>query len=209
MWLSEEGYKCFILTFIFLSLFIPQEGSIGHELVIKPVPTDISQAEDGSVHHVIYKRKAHEEHNDQFSDYGTGLTPLAPRAKFTVRGAIKMKFLFPFASKNAAFMEPDRLQKRFRTKRSPQAYYKSSRAIDRTIYPEILVIVDYDGYRLHGGDNVQVKRYFVSFWNGVDLRYRLLKGPKIRISIAGISFDRSVFNKRCRSCRSSLGDQVV
>ncbi|XP_058128952.1 A disintegrin and metalloproteinase with thrombospondin motifs like isoform X2 [Anopheles coustani] len=134
------------------------EGSIGHELVIKPVPTEVSQEEDGSVHHVIYKRKTPEEHNDQLSDY--------------------------------AFMEPDRLQKRFRAKRSPQGYYKSSRAIDRTIYPEILVIVDYDGYRLHGGDNVQVKRYFVSFWNGVDLRYRLLKGPKIRISIAGIIISR-------------------
>lgn len=132
------------------------EGSIGHELVIKPVPTDISRAEDGSVHHVIYKRTVSEEHNDHASDY--------------------------------AFMEPDRLQKRFRSKR--QAYYKSSRAIDTTIYPEILVIVDYDGYRLHGGDNVQVKRYFVSFWNGVDLRYRLLKGPRIRISIAGIIISR-------------------
>ncbi|GFG33874.1 hypothetical protein Cfor_02604, partial [Coptotermes formosanus] len=43
---------------------------------------------------------------------------------------------------------------------------------------------------LHGGDNVQVKRYFVSFWNGVDLRYKLLKGPKIRISIAGIIISR-------------------
>lgn len=93
------------------------------------------------------------------------------------------------------------------------------------IYPEILVIVDYDGYRcghrstgnpgcacqqtealyfnvlvfsnnahvvlrLHGGDNVQIKRYFVSFWNGVDLRYKLLKGPRIRISIAGIIISR-------------------
>lgn len=137
------------------------EGSIGHQLVIKPVPTEISQAEDGSVHHVIYRRTVSEEHNDHASDY--------------------------------AFMEPDRLQKRFRAKRSPQSgggYYKSSRAIDTTIYPEILVIVDYDGYRLHGGDNVQVKRYFVSFWNGVDLRYRLLKGPKIRISIAGIIISR-------------------
>lgn len=36
----------------------------------------------------------------------------------------------------------------------------------------------------------QIKRYFVSFWNGVDLRYRLLKGPKIRISIAGIIISR-------------------
>lgn len=25
------------------------------------------------------------------------------------------------------------------------------------IYPEVLVIVDYDGYRLHGGDNLQVR----------------------------------------------------
>ncbi|XP_053688934.1 venom metalloproteinase 3 isoform X2 [Sabethes cyaneus] len=135
------------------------EGSIGHQLVIKPVPTEISQAEDGSVHHVIFKRTvSSDNHNDDSSDY--------------------------------AFMEPDRLQKRFRTKRSPQGYYKSPRALDTTIYPEILVIVDYDGYRLHGGDNVQVKRYFVSFWNGVDLRYRLLKGPRIRISIAGIIISR-------------------
>lgn len=36
----------------------------------------------------------------------------------------------------------------------------------------------------------QVKRYFISFWNGVDLRYRLLKGPRIRISIAGIIISR-------------------
>lgn len=92
-------------------------------------------------------------------------------------------------------MEPDRMQKRFRSKRQAP-YYKTSRALDTTIYPEILVIVDYDGYRLHGGDNVQVKRYFVSFWNGVDLRYRLLKGPRIRISIAGIIISRvSTFHR--------------
>ncbi|XP_058053600.1 A disintegrin and metalloproteinase with thrombospondin motifs like [Anopheles bellator] len=156
---DEENMAAILMRKHLESGDLMMEGSIGHELVIKPVPTEISQEEDGSVHHVIYKRKTHnEEHNDQFSDY--------------------------------AFMEPDRLQKRFRSKRSPQSYYKSSRAIDRTIYPEILVIVDYDGYRLHGGDNVQVKRYFVSFWNGVDLRYRLLKGPKIRISIAGIIISR-------------------
>lgn len=27
------------------------------------------------------------------------------------------------------------------------------------IYPEVLVIVDYDGYRLHGGDNLQVRNW--------------------------------------------------
>jgi len=58
------------------------------------------------------------------------------------------------------------------------------------IFPEILVIVDYDGYRLHGEDNVAIKRYVISFWNGVDLRYKLLKGPSVKISIAGIIISR-------------------
>jgi len=58
------------------------------------------------------------------------------------------------------------------------------------IFPEILVIVDYDGYRLHGEDNIAIKRYVISFWNGVDLRYRLLKGPSVKISIAGIIISR-------------------
>ena len=44
--------------------------------------------------------------------------------------------------------------------------------------------------RLHNGDNAEIKKYFISFWNGVDLRYKLLKGPKVRISIAGIIISR-------------------
>lgn len=58
------------------------------------------------------------------------------------------------------------------------------------IFPEILVIVDYDGYRLHGEDNIAIKRYVISFWNGVDLRYKLLNGPSVKISIAGIIISR-------------------
>lgn len=72
-------------------------------------------------------------------------------------------------------MEPDRLQKRFRRRRAAnltdfesdfigtedQSFAssgsRSKRQIPHIIYPEILVIVDYDGYRLHGGDNVQVR----------------------------------------------------
>lgn len=128
------------------------------------MPLDVSKADDGSVHHVVYKRETTPEMEEGLSDF--------------------------------AYMEPDRMQKRYR--RSAEEMFaeqsdtksRNKRAIPHVIYPEILVIVDYDGYRLHGGDNVQIKRYFVSFWNGVDLRYRLLKGPKIRISIAGIIISR-------------------
>ncbi|GAB0092017.1 venom metalloproteinase 3-like isoform X1 [Sergentomyia squamirostris] len=135
------------------------EGSIGHELVIRPLPQEVSSPlNSSSVQHVVYKRQS--DPMDQMSDF--------------------------------AYMEPDRLLKRYR-RRDYLNFTRSGRtkrAVPHVIYPEILVIVDHDGYRLHGGDNIQVKRYFVSFWNGVDLRYRLLKGPRIRISIAGIIISR-------------------
>ena len=44
--------------------------------------------------------------------------------------------------------------------------------------------------RLHGKDNIAIKRYVISFWNGIDLRYKLLKGPSVKISIAGIIISR-------------------
>ena len=47
-----------------------------------------------------------------------------------------------------------------------------------------------DCSRLHGEDNVAIKRYVISFWNGVDLRYKLLQGPSVKISIAGIIISR-------------------
>lgn len=59
-----------------------------------------------------------------------------------------------------------------------------------TLSTYLYELILFPRFRLHGGDNVQIKRYFVSFWNGVDLRYKLLKGPKIRISIAGIIISR-------------------
>jgi len=91
-----------------------------------------------------------------------------------------------------ALMEPDQnpFKSAIRSNRTKRHAERRKRDAPYVIYPEILVIVDYDGYRLHGGDNLQVKRYFVSFWNGVDLRYKVLRGPKVRISIAGIIISR-------------------
>lgn len=97
--------------------------------MIRPVPLDVSQTEDGSAHHVVFKRNSDHDFMDEseLSDF--------------------------------AYMEPDRLQKRYRRSTDEEIVEertRSKRAIPHIIYPEILVIVDYDGYRLHGGDNVQV-----------------------------------------------------
>lgn len=123
-----QFFSCF-------DLFFPlrlQEGSIGHQLVIRPVPSEVSTAQDGGAHHVVFKRSSNHEMDESYSDF--------------------------------AYMEPDRLQKRYRRSTDEddvEERTRSKRAIPHIIYPEILVIVDYDGYRLHGGDNVQVRKTII------------------------------------------------
>ena len=63
-----------------------------------------------------------------------------------------------------------------------------------TVWPEVLLVVDYDSFMLHGATSRDVKRYFISFWNGVDLRYKLLAHPQIRVSLAGMIVAKVCYN---------------
>ncbi|CAG4939495.1 unnamed protein product [Colias eurytheme] len=170
------------------------EGSIGHDLIIRPIPDSMTGVAPDDEMFLDPSSMA-----DMVS-IDTGL-PLVKRNKNAqeelqnkLQGAqhviIKRGPSSHDHMSDYAFMEPDHISKRYRRRRSAEGHSRQKREAPYVIYPEILVIVDYDGYRLHGGDNLQIKRYFVSFWNGVDLRYKLLKGPRIRISIAGIIISR-------------------
>uniref|UniRef100_A0A034V501 A disintegrin and metalloproteinase with thrombospondin motifs 16 n=1 Tax=Bactrocera dorsalis TaxID=27457 RepID=A0A034V501_BACDO len=160
------------------------EGSIGHEMVIKPLPHELSPNPDAA-HHIVYKREA--QPLEHLSDFAF----MEPDDLATSE---KLERLQQHRQRRAAPAEDDdeaALEEVDGELESAEARFtRNRRQLPYIIYPEVLVIIDYDGYRLHGGDNLQVKRYFVSFWNGVDLRYRLLKGPRIRISIAGIIISR-------------------
>jgi hypothetical protein len=171
------------------------DGMVGSNLVVKPMPV-------GLRHHVLSPREADEAFlDDEMGDkwavksgfpYINESTPVSPASQNKTKGVHIVYEMKPIEShSDYAFMEPDQhpLKNNVRQKRSPEGG-RTKRDAPYVIYPEILVIVDYDGYRLHGGDNLQVKRYFVSFWNGVDLRYKVLRGPKVRISIAGIIISR-------------------
>ncbi|KAF6197555.1 hypothetical protein GE061_008519 [Apolygus lucorum] len=142
------------------------EGTIGHDYVVRPLP----------------KSARRRLSNDL--DTGTG-----DGGALKSHVIYKRKYSYETPYADYALMEPGDFVHP-RSKRDAEVRGRAKREAPYVIYPEILVIVDYDGYRLHGGDNVQIKRYFISFWNGVDLRYKLLKGPKVRISIAGIIISR-------------------
>ena len=41
-------------------------------------------------------------------------------------------------------------------------------------------------FRTHKKSNEAVAKYMAAFWNAVDLRYREISNPKIRLNIAGL-----------------------
>ncbi|XP_065369618.1 A disintegrin and metalloproteinase with thrombospondin motifs like isoform X2 [Calliphora vicina] len=165
------------------------EGSIGHDMVIKPLPHDLTPHQKESSHHVIFKREV--DTSEHLSDFAF----MEPDDMATSEKLEKLQNRHKRSAHRTTLedieLEEEQLEAEDGNSDNEFASHKrAKRQAPYIIYPEILVIVDYDGYRLHGGDNLQVKRYFISFWNGVDLRYRLLKGPRIRISIAGIIISR-------------------
>ncbi|XP_012224732.1 A disintegrin and metalloproteinase with thrombospondin motifs like [Linepithema humile] len=64
--------------------------------------------------------------------------------------------------------------------------HRAKRNAPDVIYPEMLVVLDYREFKLLGEDLQQAVTYLVSYWNGVDLRFRSLTAPRIRLSIAGL-----------------------
>ncbi|XP_046811587.1 A disintegrin and metalloproteinase with thrombospondin motifs 16 [Lucilia cuprina] len=158
-------------------------------MVIKPLPHDLSPNQKETSHHVIFKREV--DTSEHLSDFAF----MEPDDVATSEKLEKLQNRHKRSAHRTTLedieLEEEQLEADDGLEENEFADHKrAKRQAPYIIYPEILVIVDYDGYRLHGGDNLQVKRYFISFWNGVDLRYRLLKGPRIRISIAGIIISR-------------------
>ncbi|KAK2725182.1 A disintegrin and metalloproteinase with thrombospondin motifs like [Artemia franciscana] len=168
-------------------------GTLGNDFVIKPVPSKLKKK-------ILPKLAKYQRPNKELfmseeeffgsELLGSGMQNISRtrRSSMPVVHSAGTHVIFRRKNKESTtdymFMEPDHLPSK--RKRS----VKRKREAPGIIFPEILVIVDYDGYRLHGGDNAEIKKYFVSFWNGVDLRYKLLKSPRVRISIAGIIISR-------------------
>lgn len=130
--------------------------------------------------HFVYKRKVHDEtpHSDfmelepgQYADRKADLG-LSPQS------AAAFNWTMPDSDASASSAHY--------SNSSGQGHSRSKRQSPDTVWPEVLLVVDYDSYLLHGANSRDVKRYFISFWNGVDLRYKLLSHPRIRVSLAGM-----------------------
>ncbi|KAG8181839.1 hypothetical protein JTE90_003986 [Oedothorax gibbosus] len=187
---------------------IQMEGTIGNDLVVKPVPTAILVPEDGFVDDEMFldededyeqQRRGTSYRRNSSSSINNGLRQRQQHrggAHFVYRGQMMSN------DSHSDFLPLDTIRGRFNQGANPGFTFGSRNhhrlrpkrglaSSQDSVWPEILLLVDYGSFVLHGLSSRHIKRYFVSFWNGVDLRYKSLSNPKIRISLAGIIVAKS------------------
>ncbi|XP_074112718.1 A disintegrin and metalloproteinase with thrombospondin motifs like [Cotesia typhae] len=71
-----------------------------------------------------------------------------------------------------------------RTRRSIR--YQPVEEYPEIIYPQILLLIDYYILNKFENDWTELIVYVLSFWNGVDMRYRDIIRPRVRLNINGI-----------------------
>ncbi|XP_022658748.1 zinc metalloproteinase-disintegrin-like kaouthiagin-like isoform X3 [Varroa destructor] len=194
---------------------IEVEGTVGHELVIAPVPEGLRNEtfydeEEGTADDEMFlgeddftlatqptdKKKPKNAKNPK--KYVPDLLQpdkknRAPKAVLRTK-SLKGKSVHFVYKRNRVLSEHHDLfhsdflplESVFLSHNRTRTHRIRKRAAPDTVWPEVLLIVDYDTYALHGRSHAEIKRYFVSFWNGVDLRYRLLTSPRVKISLAGM-----------------------
>ncbi|XP_015921582.2 A disintegrin and metalloproteinase with thrombospondin motifs like [Parasteatoda tepidariorum] len=181
---------------------LQMEGTIGNDLVVKPVPTAILVPEDGFVDDEMFldEDESYERsRNNTIAGSTLRSSPSSRRNLPNSRGGAHVVYRGPTASNDSHsdFLPLDSVQGTYnweaaRTRPRANMGRRNKRALaPSSVWPEILLLVDYGSFVLHGLSSRHIKRYFVSFWNGVDLRYKALSSPQIRISLAGIIVAKS------------------
>lgn len=212
---SFYTYCRIIIIIVFcndISCSFLKDGTIGNDIVIKPVPSQLSS----SISADYSSRDDDEMFLDEDEEAGKNTSTKLSNSKSSISSRIPKTFELANSRKDINYhknahivykrkmydseshsdylkLEPGTITsisgKPYRnwtlisTKTSSK---RRKRQAPDTVWPEVLLVVDYDSYLLHGANSRDVKRYFISFWNGVDLRYKLLTNPLIRVSLAGM-----------------------
>ena len=76
------------------------------------------------------------------------------------------------------------------------------------VYPEILVIVDYNLFKEFSFSIPKARKYIISYFNAVNMRFKTFYQPKIELNIAGVIFGKSKSSFPFISSALSNGDML-
>lgn len=152
------------------------EGTIGNHFVIKPIPKQLIVLDNNYIDDEMFL-----DEDDNYTNPAVTHRHL-PTLSAVNHVVYKRKENNPTSRSDYIELETAIANNSNWTMRSR----RTKRKAPGTVWPEVLVVIDYNTFLLHGSDSRALKRYFVSFWNGVDLRYKVLSNPKVKISLAGM-----------------------
>ena len=68
---------------------------------------------------------------------------------------------------------------------------RQGKSMPGKVHPEILVVVDYELFKTLDFDIRKTRKYIVSYFNAVNMRFKSFSEPRIELSIAGIVIGKS------------------
>ena len=87
---------------------------------------------------------------------------------------------------------------------------RRGKALSRSgkVYPEILVLVDYTLFRKFGFNVAEARKYVISYFNAVNMRFKTFTQPRIELQIAGVIFGKSKSSFSFISSSIRYGDML-
>ncbi|XP_014232382.1 A disintegrin and metalloproteinase with thrombospondin motifs 15-like [Trichogramma pretiosum] len=142
------------------------EGTIGDDLVIRPLPARLRGEISRSRRSVV------------------AVTTQLPQSNRTViHPALRRTHYHVVFKKKTPRL--GRARDETKRKKSSRSKRDAKRKKPKIAYPQVLVVLDYDEQAsLQPID--ELKSYILSYWNAVDLRFRVFSDPEIRLNLAGV-----------------------
>ncbi|GIY03838.1 a disintegrin and metalloproteinase with thrombospondin motifs 5 [Caerostris extrusa] len=151
------------------------DGLIGADLITKPVTAQFLTMEDENDDDGEFEDDDDEYDDDEINDFEYDeeitLSKIQNRNEERPFPDPKFKFFNDYLKDSIIH---------------PKSETVSSRPKSKTVWPEIVLFVDYKNYNRHDRDYIQIRRYYINLLNAVDLRYRTFSFPKIRMILTGI-----------------------
>ena len=68
---------------------------------------------------------------------------------------------------------------------------RQGKSLPGKVHPELLVVADYEFCRNFGFDLNKIRKYVISYFNAVNMRFKSFSAPRIELSIAGLVIAKS------------------
>ncbi|XP_014231117.2 venom metalloproteinase 3-like [Trichogramma pretiosum] len=182
--------RIFKLFFVCISIIsiqgqeLPKCGTKEEQMELNEIYNEIDKVDDA---YTSYSQQGSMDNEREFFNYTTYLNE--PMLDRVLLGSNSMLYI---ARSNGYggitydnYLYPQPKTKTPNNNQFSNDYGQSNLGGD-VVYPQILAILDYDNYEAYGKDVHKITQSIAGLFNNVDIRFRTLKSPQVRLNLAGL-----------------------